>query len=100
MADYIKLTNSYCELFRVLPNFSFLLRILEKCGNGHVTDQMRKDSAERMQRFYVIRLEGKMSIRVQWGYRAVIWQKKNLANIDLQGIKKAAPTGFEPVFQP
>lgn len=43
----------------------------------------------------MIRLVGKVLIRVQLGYKGHFWQIKNPANIDLQGILRAAPTGFE-----
>ena len=43
----------------------------------------------------MIRSEDKNLIRVQLGYKRHFWQIKNPANVDLQGIQKAAPTGFE-----
>ena len=42
----------------------------------------------------------KSLVAVRLRYKHPKEQKKTPASVDLQGHKKAAPTGFEPVFQP
>ena len=63
-----------------------------KNSKGEIIVSQKEDS--------MIHLGVKMPVGVQLGYKGGFWHKKNPANVDLQGIKKAAPTGFEPVFQP
>ena len=76
------------QLWHLRLMYMVMLRI--KCGKTLPTGC--KDS--------MIHLGVKMPVGVQLGYKGGFWHKKNPANVDLQGIKKAAPTGFEPVFQP